>query len=299
MQVGVIMGGISSERDVSMLSGEAIIENLDKNKYEVLPIPVNTQYQLIDMVRCLDFAFIALHGQFGEDGTVQGILKSMGVPFTGSDVLSSALCMDKNITKELLRTKNINTPDWVMIKKGKAINFHEVERIAYPLVVKPNNGGSSIGISIVKNREEFQKAIEQAFKYDEEVMIEEYIDGEELTCCMLDGKILPVLSIKPKEDVWFDYNSKYTAEGADEVVAELNEDIMRQIEVISKKCWEIFKLKAYGRIDIMMRNNKVYVLEINTLPGMTKNSLFPKSARAAGMSFSQLLDKIIQCSLEE
>lgn len=299
MQVGVIMGGISSEKEVSLLSGEAIIENLDKKKYDVLPIKINTQYELIDAVRCLEFAFIALHGQFGEDGTVQAILKSMGVPFTGSDVLSSAMCMNKDLTKRIFISQGINTPKWHMIRHRENIQYENLEKMSYPLVVKPNNGGSSIGINIVKNRQQLQDAILEAFKYDNEVMVEEYIKGEEITSCILDGNTLPILSIKPKEDNWFDYKSKYEDGGAEKIVVDLPKSFKDEINNIGEKCWKNFNLKDYAMIDMIIRDNKIYVLEINTLPGMTKNSLFPKSAIAAGMNFSELLDKIIQCSLKK
>ncbi|WP_392486298.1 D-alanine--D-alanine ligase [Haloimpatiens sp. FM7315] len=297
MQVGVIMGGVSSERDISMLSGKYIIDNLDRKKYEVLPIPINTQYELIDRVKCVQFAFIALHGEFGEDGTVQAMLKSMDVPFSGSNVMSSALCMDKDATKKMLVGLKVPTPKWIMVKKGKEFKIEDIEKIPYPLVVKPNNGGSSIGVNIVSNREGLIEALKTAFEFDEEIIIEEFIGGEEVTCCILDGKLLPVLSIKPKKDAWFDYKSKYEDKGAEEIVVKLDKEVEDEIKKMTKVCWENLKLKVYARIDVIIKDKKPYVLEINTLPGMTQNSLFPKSAKAAGISFPKLLDEIIKLSL--
>lgn len=296
MQIGVVMGGISTEKEVSNLTAKYIIENLDKNKYEVLPIPINTKYELIDRVKCLEFAFIALHGSFGEDGQVQAMLETIGVPYSGCGVLSSALCMDKDMSKKMFIAENIKTPKWVMIKREEEIDYNKIDEIGYPIIVKPNNGGSSIGIELVNHKEELKEAVKEALKYDEEVMIEEYIKGEEITCCMLNGKVLPILSIKTKEE-FFNYSSKYDDNGAEENVIELPETLKSKVEEICIKCWESFKLRVYGRIDMIIKDGEVYVLEINTLPGMTKNSLFPKSAKAYGLSFSQLLDKIIESSL--
>ncbi|WP_315116984.1 D-alanine--D-alanine ligase [uncultured Clostridium sp.] len=298
MQIGVVMGGISSETEISYLTGKHIIDSLDKDKYEVLPIPINTKYELIDGVKCLEFAFIALHGSFGEDGKVQAILESMDVPYSGSGVLSSALCMDKNTCKKVFIADRIKTPKWVMIKKVEEIDFQEVDKMGFPLIVKPNSGGSSIGIALVYNREELMDAVKEALKYDEEVMVEEYINGEEITCCMLDGELLPILSIKHEKE-FFDYSSKYDDGGAEEKPIELSKELYSKVEKACKICWNSFKLSVYARIDMIIREDDVYVLEINTLPGMTKNSLFPKSAKAFGLSFSELLDRIIESSLKK
>lgn len=298
MQIGVVMGGVSTEKEISNLTGKYIIESLDKNKYEVLPIPINTKFELIDKIKCLEFAFIALHGNFGEDGKVQALLETMGVPYSGAGVLASSLCMDKNISKKILQGEGIKTPSWIRLYKNKDIDFENIKNVGYPLIVKPNSGGSSIGITIVRKDEELIKAVEEAFKFDEEILIEEYIEGEEITCCMLDGKVLPILSIETREE-FFNYKAKYFEGGAEEKVANLSKKLKDKVESISKKCWDNFKLKVYGRIDMIIRENEVYVIEINTLPGMTKYSLFPKSAKAYGLSFSELLDNIIELSLRE
>lgn len=298
MMVGVIMGGTSSEREISLLTGNEIIKNLDRNKYEVLPIPITTRYELIDKVKCLDFAFIALHGTFGEDGKVQSVLETIDIPYSGSGVLSSAVCMDKNMSKKMLKYEGIKTPKWIMVKKLEDIDYNILQEIGYPLVVKPNCGGSSIGTFIVKNNEEVEKAVCDALKYDSEIMIEEYIQGEEMTCCILNGEVLPIISIKPKSE-FFDYSSKYDDNGAEENIIQLPDTLQKKIEDISNKCWNIFKCKAYARVDIIVKNEEVYVLEIDTLPGMTPNSLFPKSAQAKGIDFSQLLDYIIEYSIEK
>lgn len=297
MLIGVIMGGVSTEKEISNLTGKHIIENLDENKYEILPIPINTKFGLIDKIKCLEFAFIALHGTFGEDGKVQALLETMGVPYSGSGVLASSLCMDKNMSKKVLQGEGIKTPKWIVLYKDEDIDLKKIKNIGYPLIVKPNSGGSSIGISIVRKDEELVKAVEQAFKFDEEVLIEEYIEGEEITCCMLDGKPLPILSIKTKEK-FFNYKAKYFEGLAEEKVASLSQNLKDKVEKISKKCWEIFKLKVYGAIDMIIKGEEIYVIEINTLPGMTKQSLFTKSAKFHGLDFSELLDNIIELSLK-
>jgi D-alanine-D-alanine ligase len=298
MQVGVIMGGISAEKEVSLMTGKQIIDNLDKDKYEVIPIPINSQYELIDSVKCLQFAFIALHGKFGEDGRIQAILESIGVPFSGCGVLASALCMNKNISKKLFITEGIKTPQWIIVKDENKIDYSIIESTGYPLIVKPNSGGSSIGTIKVHSRKELKEGVKEALKYDDEIIIEEYIDGEEITSCILNGEMLPVISINPKSEI-FNYNSKYTKGGAEKRVIELPKILREKVQEISVKCWDTFKLKVYARIDMIVKDEEVYVLEINTLPGMTENSLFAKSAEAYGLSFSQLLDKIVQYSLIE
>lgn len=298
MQVGVVMGGVSSEKDISCFTGKHIIDSLNKENYEVLPIPINTKYELIDRVKCLEFALIALHGNFGEDGKTQAILESIGVPYSGSGVLSSSLCMDKNISKKILISERINTPKWIMVNDENNIDYKEIEKIGYPLIVKPNDGGSSIGISLVDKKDDLKNAIKEALKYCSEVMIEEFISGEEFTCCMLDGKLLPIISIKTKDKI-FSYEDKYKENGAEEKVVNLKSDLQEQIEKVCKICWNTFKLDVYATIDIIIKDNIIYVIEINTLPGMTENSLFPKSAKAYGLNFNELLDCIIKLSLNK
>lgn len=297
MKIGVIMGGISSEREISLLTGREIVANLDKNKYDVIPVEINSTQELADKVKDLDFAFIALHGKFGEDGRVQAVLESMGIPYSGSGVLASAVCMDKNMSKKLFVNDNIGTAKWEMVKEYEDVNYEKVEELGYPLIVKPNCGGSSVATVLVHDRKTLEDSIKEALKYDSEVMIEEYIKGDEITCCILDGTMLPVLLIKPNCDEFFDYESKYNNGGAEEKVIKLPEEIMKKVERACLKCWDTFKLKAYSRVDIILRDGEVYVLEINTLPGMTKNSLFPKSALNYGIEFSELLEKIININL--
>lgn len=296
MRIGVLMGGISSEREISLKSGEQVIENLDKNKYEVVQVVINNKGEVMEKVKGIDFAFLVLHGKFGEDGTIQAILEAANIPYSGCNVLTSALCMNKNQSKRIMKAEGINTAPWVTVKKKQEAPLEKIRNLGYPVVVKPNSGGSSVATFIVKSEEELYKSIEEALEYDEEVIIEQYLPGNEYTVCVLNGDVLPILSIKSTGE-FFDYTSKYADKGAKEEIIQLPEELEREIREIALNCWGIFNCKAYSRVDIIVSNNKPYVLEINTLPGMTKNSLFPKSAKGIGLEYSELLDKVIEYSL--
>lgn len=298
MKIGVIMGGISSEREVSLNTGREIASNLDKSKYDVVSIIIDKKEDIIEKTKDIDFAFIALHGKFGEDGIVQAVLETLNIPYSGCNPLASGICMDKGITKSILKTAEVNTAAWLMVNKGEELDLSRVDEIGYPVVVKPNSGGSSVATSIVKDENEIKDSLIEAFKCDDEVMIEKYIKGEEITCCVMDGELYPVIGIKPKSH-FFDYNSKYADGGADEIIIELRSPIKEKVEDAVLKCWKHLKCSVYARVDIIIGEDDIYVLEINTLPGLTKNSLFPKSAKAYGLNFSELLDKIIYLSIKE
>jgi len=296
MKVGVVMGGISSERDVSLMTGQEMIAHLDQTKYDVIPVQIDKKEDLIAKAKDLDLALIALHGKFGEDGTIQGTLETLGVPYTGSGVLSSSLCMDKNMSKKIMRFEGIPTPDWVCFSREDEVPYAELEKLGYPLVVKPNSGGSSVGVKIVKDQGALLAAIEEVFQWDSEVLIEQYVKGDEITCAVLDGKLLPVLSIRHAGE-FFDYQSKYNDARTIEEPIELPEALQEKVAKVTLDCYRVLKCSVYARIDMMVKDGVPYVMEVNTLPGMTKNSLLPKSARAAGISYSELLDLIIQTSL--
>lgn len=298
MKVGVLMGGISSEREISLLSGQEIIKNLDKAKYEVFPIVINSKDEVLEKVKGFDFIFLALHGIFGEDGTIQALLNSVSIPYSGCDMLTSAICMNKAQTKRILKAEGIKVPPSYTLYKNKAIDYTLLETLSYPMIVKPNNGGSSIGTSLVHSKSQLTESIKEAFKYDDKVLVEKYIKGEEYTAPILNNEVLTILSIKPSES-FFNYSSKYKDGGAEELKANLSKALEEKIIDISKKCWEILECKAYVRVDMIVSDNIPYVLELNTLPGMTKNSLFPKSAALSGMSYNLLLDNIIKYSIEE
>jgi D-alanine-D-alanine ligase len=298
MKIGVLMGGISSEREISLKTGKEIADNLNKDKYEVVTIVIDKKEDLMEKVKDIDFAFLALHGKFGEDGTVQAVLQTLGIPYSGCDVLSSAICMDKDMTKKVIKAADINTAQWVMVRDAEKFDVAAIEKMGFPVVVKPNSGGSSVATNIARSKEELKPFIIEALKYDKEVMVEQYIKGDEITCCVLNREMLPVLAIKPKSN-FFDFASKYSDGGAEEVVVQLNEELHKKVEAMAIACWDSLKCSVYSRVDMLVRDGEPFILEINTLPGMTKNSLFPKSASAAGITFPMLLDTIIEYSLKE
>ena len=292
------MGGISSEREISLKSGEQVLLNLNKDKYEeIIPIIINSKSEVIEKINGIDFAFLALHGQFGEDGTIQGLLETMGIPYSGCGVLPSAICMNKGLTKRIVKTAGVDTAKWLIIKSVAEIDYKKIKELKYPIFIKPNNGGSSVATFLVRNEYEVEKAVREGLKYDKEIIIEEYIDGKEITSFVLNGEVFPTVGIKSKNGEFFDYSSKYEENGAEEEVVFLEENLQEKINKISKKVWDILGCNSYVRIDMIVREGVPYLLEVNTLPGMTTQSLIPKSAKVKGLEFSDLLDKIIEYSL--
>ncbi|NRR02722.1 D-alanine--D-alanine ligase [Brevibacillus sp. RS1.1] len=299
MKIGVIMGGISSEREVSLKTGQEMINHLDRSRYEAVPIVVTQRADLITQVQQagIDFALLALHGQYGEDGTVQGALETLGIPYTGSGVLASSLCMNKQLSKMLLKTAGIQTPAGLYWKD--VYDPQAVEQLGYPVIVKPNLGGSSIGVQLVQNEKELLSAVQEASYLDQGILIEPYLKGTELTCAILDGEVLPLIGIRSAHSEWFDYRAKYEDGGAEEKVIELPPVIQQRVQEAALASYQLLQCKVYARVDMILCQDMPYVLEVNTLPGMTANSLFPKSAAAAGMTFTQVLDRIIASSLHE
>lgn len=297
MRVGVIMGGVSSEKQVSLMTGEEMIAHLDKSKYEIMPIKLNDKKELIDKVRDIDIALIALHGKYGEDGTIQGTLETLGVPYTGSNMLSSGICMDKNMSKKMIRYEGIQTPDWIHISNMEELQLDEIDKMGYPLVVKPNSGGSSVGVKIVYDKESLLSSLEDVFKWDSEILIEKYIKGEEITCSILNGKLLPIISIQHAAE-FFDYHAKYDDAATIEEIVELPVTTQKRVAEAAMACYRALKCSVYARVDMIIKDGIPYVMEVNTLPGMTKNSLLPKSAHAVGISYNKLLDMIIEISLK-
>jgi D-alanine-D-alanine ligase len=298
MKIGVIMGGISSEREISLKSGKEIANSLNKDKYEVVSIVVDKKEDVIEKTKDIDLAFIALHGKFGEDGTIQAVFETMGISYTGCGPLTSSICMDKDMTKKVLKSADINTAHWISVRSIEEIDYDYIDKIGYPVFVKPNSGGSSVATNLIKKKEDIEAAVKLALEYDNEVMIEKYIKGDEITCCILDGKVLPLIAIKPKAE-FFDYTAKYADGGSDEIIVEFEEELQKKIEKMALDCWKVLKCRVYVRVDMIIKDGVPYVLELNTLPGMTKASLFPKSAKAVNMSFGELLDNIAEISLRE
>ena len=298
MKVGVIMGGISSEREISLKSGTSIVESIDKNKYEVVPIEINEKEDIINKAKGIDFALLALHGKFGEDGTVQSVLQTLGIPYSGCGPISSGICMDKDLTKRVLVANGIRTARWINVTSSDEIDYDAIDAMGYPVFVKPTNGGSSVATFKIKSKEEIKAAVEEGLKWDTEVMIEEFIAGDEITCPVFDGQMWPVIAIKPHSD-FFDYTQKYSAGGADEFVVELEEEIHNEVESMALNTYKALKCSVYARVDMIVTKEGVpYILEVNTLPGMTATSLFPRSAAAINVSYSGLIDKIIETSMK-
>ncbi|ADM69837.1 D-alanine--D-alanine ligase [Paenibacillus polymyxa E681] len=301
MKIGVIMGGISSEREISLQTGQEMINHLDRSRYEVVPMVIEQRADLITQVQQagIDIAMLALHGQYGEDGTVQGALETLGIPYTGSGVLASSLCMNKQLSKTLLKAAGVHTPAGLCWQGMDDYDPQVVERLGYPVIVKPNTGGSSIGIQLVQNEKELLPAVQEACSLDQAILIEPYYKGTEITCSIVDGEVLPIISISSAHSKWFDYKAKYEVGGAEEKVVELPPVIEQRVREAALASYRLLQCKVYARVDMILCQDRPYVLEVNTLPGMTANSLLPKSAAAAGITFTQLLDHIIASSLHE
>ncbi|WP_342477123.1 D-alanine--D-alanine ligase [Paenibacillus sp. FSL H7-0350] len=301
LRVGVIMGGVSSEYEVSLKTGREMLKALDPAKYTGIPVHITSRKELLEGATGLDFALLALHGAYGEDGTVQGTLETLGIPYSGSGVLASSLCMDKGLAKTIIRSKSIPTPDWLCWDSMDDYAPEAVERLGYPVMVKPNSGGSSIGMTKVRGPEGLRAAVDKAFASADggAVLIEQYIPGQEITCSILGGELLPVIGIQSLGADWFDYEAKYEQGGAEEQIIRLPDAVQEQVRTAALTCYRALKCAVYARVDMLLKDGIPYVLEVNTLPGMTATSLLPQSAAAAGMDFSSLLDEIITGSLRE
>ncbi|MDD6796335.1 MAG: D-alanine--D-alanine ligase [Clostridiaceae bacterium] len=298
MKIGVVMGGISSEREISLTSGKSIMENIDTKKYDVVPIVIDKKEDIINKVNGIDFALLALHGQFGEDGTVQSVLQTLGIPYSGCGPLSSAACMDKDVTKSLLKAAGVRTAPWINVREGQKIDYKAIEEMGYPVVVKPTHGGSSVATFIIKEESGIENAVRAGFEWDTEVMIEKFIKGEEITCPIMNEEMFPVVAIKPNAE-FFDFTAKYADGGSSEFVIQLEENLHKEVEKMALETYDALKCAAYARVDMIITEEGIpYVLEVNTLPGMTKNSLFPKSAAGKNITYSELIDLIIETSLK-
>lgn len=299
MRIGVIYGGVSTEREVSINTGRQIINNLDKNKYEVVEIEIIEKKDIFKVVDLnLDFAYIALHGEFGESGDVQAVLETAGIKYSGSGILSSAVCMDKDVTKVLVKNAGVRVIDGICVRKEENTKFSELN-LGEKVILKPNRGGSSIGIYFATNQEELEYGLSEIFKLgEEEVVIEEMKSGVEISVPIIAGKVFPTLLIEPLKDTFFDYTSKYENGGAKEYVHFFEDELQKEINDFTEKAYKAVKCKGFARIDYIIVDNKAYFLEVNTLPGMTQNSLLPKSTLHMGYSYSETLDLLIQESMK-
>lgn len=241
-----------------------------------------------------DCVFMALHGANGEDGKIQACFELMGIPYTGTDFVSSAMAMDKGITKDIFRAYRIPTPAGIRLKKGET----ESEQVPFPCIVKACCGGSSVGVCIARDEAGYAGAKEEAYRYDDEVIIEQYIEGREFSVGVMDGKALPVIEIAPKVG-FYDYKNKYQAGSTVETCpAELPDEKTEELQKLAEKVFKVLRLKSYARVDFRMNEDgEIYCLEANTLPGMTPTSLLPQEAAAVGIDFGELCERILACAL--
>ncbi len=290
------MGGISPERPVSLNSGKAIVKALKAVGYPVTVIDYNGDLsRWIPDFKASDLVFMALHGGDGESGQVQAFLQLLNVPYTGTGPLGSAVSMDKHMSKSLFVQNGIPTPDWVFLTENSVPELP----FDFPVVVKPNDQGSTIGLTVVNLKEELDAAVNKAFEYAESILIERFIAGRELTVTVLDNRALPIVEIKPSHGL-YDYECKYTSGMSQyECPASLSEMLTEQVQDYALSVFEILRGRHYSRIDFRLdKENQPWCLEMNTLPGMTATSLVPKAAAAEGTDFETLVDKMVKLALK-
>lgn len=289
--IGVLMGGMSSEREVSLRSGEAVLAALRDRGHRVQPIYVDRDLDRVLRQASIDLAFIALHGRYGEDGCVQGMLEMMGIPYTGSDVLASALAMNKVKSKELFRLHNLPTPAYYVAPADAEDAIGRHGDFGYPCVVKPSREGSSVGVTIVQGERALAAAIEEAGCFDREVLVERYVGGQEVSVAVLGGRALGAVEIAPKAD-FYDYGAKYTRGASDyHLPPRLSPERYRGVLTVAARASNALGCRGATRVDLIVsETGNEYILEVNTVPGMTPTSLLPKIAAAAGIDFGELCE---------
>ncbi len=301
----VLQGGNSPEREVSLTSAKAVTDELRRLGYQVTELDPSDFPVLGDLLTQLDILkpdmiFNALHGGTGENGEIQALLELTGYSFTGSAAKACVLTMDKYVCKLIVREEGIPVPDSVLMRYDMLSDYNDpsdyqgfVDKLSLPLIVKPVDAGSSVGISLVKDITGLKPAVEEAFRYCSSILLEQYIPGRELTVTILDGKALPVVEIKPL-DGWYDYQNKYNKGRTEYIVpARLETATSELMQLYAQRIFKAVGCRSYARIDFRFDGSKAWFLEVNTLPGMTSLSLTPMAARAAGLSFGDLLTKII------
>jgi len=308
IKIALLSGGWGGEREISLKTGEQIYKALDKKKYQVLRFdPKNDLGKFFSdaLKKKFDLIFPALHGPFGEDGKLQGLLDVLGIPYLFSGCLASALAMNKYKTKVIVGKEGIAMARDILIRKNEKYNLNGIiKKLSLPIVVKPSELGSSVGMSIAKTKKELEKGIKIAFRYDQEVLLEKFIKGRELTVPVMGNdpaRALPVIEIIPKVSTWFDYRAKYEVGGSEEICpAKIPGKIKNKIQKQALAAYKAIGCKDLARVDFIWQkgSDKLYFLEINTIPGMTATSLVPKSAKAAGLTFSQFLDKLISQAIK-
>jgi D-alanine-D-alanine ligase len=298
-KIGVLMGGLSSEREVSLASGSAVLKALVDRGYDAVAIDVGRDAGERIRKAGIEVAFNALHGKFGEDGAIQGLLEIMGVPCTGSGILASAMGMNKIVSKALFRAYGLPLGPFSVVSRGdrEALKTAEKE-IGYPLVVKPSSEGSSVGVSLVRGSEELEPAAKLAFQYDPEIIVERYIKGMEVQVGILGERALGAIEIVPK-DVFYSYKAKYEKGGSDHFFpARVPDEVYRRTLDAGLLAHRALGCRGYSRVDFIIGNDGVpYILEVNTLPGMTATSLLPEIAQGAGIPFPSLVEEILRLAI--
>jgi len=305
LTIALIAGGVSSEREVSLNSGDQVYAALDKEKYNIVRYDPKTDLaRLVEDASGIDAALIILHGPYGEDGTVQGLLELLSIPYQGSGVLGSSLAMNKLASKYLYEKANLPVPPYIPLQKGEPLQPAAWQKqLGLPLVIKPNEAGSSVGMTIVRSLDTISEAVEKAFAHDSTLLVEAYIEGIELTGGVIgnrDLQALPIIEIIPDDEhEFFDYEAKYTAGVTQEICpARIDDEMTHKAQAYATAAHRALFCKGYSRTDMILKDGEIYVLETNTIPGMTATSLLPQAARVAGLSFSRLLDRLIELGIE-
>ena len=305
LTLALIAGGKSAERDVSLKSGEQVYQALNKDKYDIRRYdPRDDLELLVRDAPDLDVALVIMHGRGGEDGTLQGMLDLLGIPYQGSWVLGSAIGMNKELSKILYQQAGLKVSRAMFFTQEEAPDPREIEaRLGLPVVIKPVNEGSSIGITKARTLEELQKGLDAAFPYDHRILVEEFLEGVEVTGGVLGNNkltALPLVEIIPSDQYdFFDYEAKYKPGASTEICpARVSPEITKKAQEIAVIAHRALHCRGYSRTDMIVRDGEIYVLETNTIPGMTATSLFPQAAQALGLEFPQLLDTLIELALE-
>ena len=305
LTIALLSGGVSSERDVSLNSGKQVYEALDKTRYTIIRYDPKTDLpKLVADADKIDAALVILHGPFGEDGTVQGMLDLLGIPYQGAGVLGSAVAMNKLAAKRLYGHAGLKIPPYCIVRRGPIPELGGcVQHLGLPIVVKPVEGGSSIGMSLANSEKELHDAVEEAFQFDELVLLEKHLAGTEVTGGVLgndDPEAMPLIEIIPGEGhAFFNYKAKYTAGETQEICpARISDALTDKAQACAIQAHEALFCRGYSRTDMIIHHDDIYVLETNTIPGMTATSLFPQAAAKAGLDFTRLLDRLIALSIE-
>jgi len=296
-KVAVLMGGKAAEREISLRSGQAVTDALIRQGIDAVACDVSTIAELNEIAKTYDRAFIALHGRWGEDGTVQAILDDLGLPYTGSGMTASAIAMDKLRTKWLWQGAGLPTPKFLWVSDAQPFEATQFS-IPFPVIVKPSHEGSSIGMRKVNCLDDLADAVEYAQQFDSEVLIEQWITGSEYTAAVLNGKALPLIELKTSHE-FYDFDAKYKSNDTQYICpCALDAGLEQQIQQLILQAFDVVGAKTWGRVDVMLdANNQPWLIELNSVPGMTDHSLVPMAAKVSGQTFEQLVANILKSTL--